>query len=113
MEIEKMTTETTTKNGMTATEIQAVTIDQVARVYSGRPGCGCGCRGKYYPSIEGAEPTSHERAMMTRILRQVQANPTGATDGIIYSETNRNYWVYLKDVATKPVAVAADFGMRF
>ena len=81
---------------MTAEEIQQVTIDQVTRVYNGRPGCGCGCRGKYYPEVEGAEPTAHDRGMMTRILRLVKANPAASgKDGILFSETTRNYWVYL------------------
>ena len=87
---------TTTTQKMTQEEIQVVTPEQVARVYSGRPGCGCGCRGKYYPETEGATPTTHERAMMTRVLRQVQASPEArGEDGIIYSETTRNLWVYL------------------
>lgn len=28
-------------------DINTVTTDDILRVYSGRPGCGCGCRGKY------------------------------------------------------------------
>lgn len=28
------------------------TLEQIKEVYSGKPGCACGCRGKYYPCTE-------------------------------------------------------------
>ena len=45
-------------------KIQDITPSQVKRAYKGKPGCMCGCNGKYYDS----------GAMVTKILRTIQAN---------------------------------------
>ena len=45
--------------------IQEVQISDVKRAYRGKPGCMCGCRGKYF------EPGSPE---LTKVLRTLQAN---------------------------------------
>ena len=39
-------------------------ISEVVRVYSGRPGCACGCRGKYYPSSKNDVLTKKEESMI-------------------------------------------------
>lgn len=83
-------------------DIQDVTVDQVERVYSGRPGCGCGCLGKYYDA---------PHKMVKRVLNVLQAlSPEEKApkhfrgfgfqepDGIFYYETNkRYYWLFLKE----------------
>lgn len=48
-----------------AKDATAVTVDreQVRRVYSGRPGCACGCRGHY----------STDPATITRIVNALNA----------------------------------------
>ena len=43
---------------MQATTIQ---INEVASVYSGRPGCACGCRGKHTYASEHREASSKRR----------------------------------------------------
>ena len=45
--------------------IQDITPAMVARAYRGRPGCCCGCRGKYF------EKGSRE---IVKVLRLIQAN---------------------------------------
>lgn len=66
----------------------------VARVYSGRPGCGCGCKGAY----RSAGP------MVTRNISALQADPSkvqygkGMDDTMCFSLENdtRYRWVYVK-----------------
>jgi hypothetical protein len=50
-----------------AMSIQDITLDHVTRAYRGKPGCACGCKGKYY------EPGAN-RAMVAKVLRTIQAN---------------------------------------
>lgn len=73
--------------------LRAFTVAQVKRVYSGKPGCMCGCLGKYY------EPGDR---MIAKVLRILQADPrTVLEDGIAYTPRNlladgeRSYVVYL------------------
>ena len=59
----------------------------IIRVYSGRPGCGCGCRGNY--SDRKAQITRVRNTMMAR------ANEVEYIDGIFFIEDGkRNYWAY-------------------
>ena len=74
------------------TDICNVEVDHVIRVYSGKPGCGCGCRGTYYDTSQ----------MKKRILRKLQthSDQVGMTVGhdelIYYFETETRYnWVYV------------------
>ena len=53
--------------------LQELTPAQVVRAYVGKPGCMCGCKGKYY-STEKKDYTIVNPAMVTKILRTVQAN---------------------------------------
>jgi hypothetical protein len=32
-------------------DIQSITPDMVVRAYVGKPGCMCGCKGKYYRNV--------------------------------------------------------------
>lgn len=46
-------------------DILKVTTEMVVRVYSGRPGCGCGCKGTY----------SESQRSKTIILNKLKKNP--------------------------------------
>ena len=62
----------------------------VKRAYVGKPGCACGCKGKYYES----------GSMVTKILRTIQANETIATDGGGWLEARvggKDFVVYLDE----------------
>jgi hypothetical protein len=41
----------------------SLTATDIKQAYSGRPGCACGCKGRYYETKTG----------MSRVLREVQA----------------------------------------
>lgn len=86
-------------------DIKDVTVDMIARVYSGLPGCGCGCKGKYYDA---------PHRMVKRVLNILQGldedqrtpgsdggkRKFGYQPGIFFWETDvRYYWIYLKDSA--------------
>jgi nitrogenase subunit NifH len=82
-----------------------VNIDKsrVVRVYSGRPGCGCGCRGNY----------SDNKSAITRVLNAMKANvcyadragvmandvlhdEDGVTEIAFVETDTRYYWAYLR-----------------
>jgi hypothetical protein len=73
-------------------DINDIRISDIKRVYSGRPGCGCGCRGKYYDA-------GHN--MVKRVYRILSKSPDTKchpADGIFYLENEkRYYWIYLKE----------------
>lgn len=68
---------------------------EVYKVYSGRQGCMCGCRGKYSYTAKGAvehnpgyEPTVNERSVKI-ILGKLLRNPnTKQEDGMLVLEQN-------------------------
>lgn len=99
---------TTTTRG-----ILTLTADEVGKVYSGKPGCGCGCRGKYWVHPAHADAESAARgypysgseislAQVRRVLAAMQARAAEVeeTDGgdgtTIYAiEDDRRYlWLY-------------------
>lgn len=70
-----------------ASLLGSLTPAQLKRAYSGRQGCACGCRGKYYE--QGTSP-QHAR-QVTRILRLIQKalktqpiEPDGDAQGLTY-----------------------------
>jgi hypothetical protein len=65
------------------------TLANVERVYSGKPGCMCGCRGTY----------SISQRSVKILFNKVMNNPAHKMDGnIAYVETaTRNLVVYFKD----------------
>jgi hypothetical protein len=65
------------------------TLANVERVYSGKPGCMCGCRGTY----------SISQRSVKILFNKVMNNPKHKMDGnIAYVETaTRNLVVYFKD----------------
>ena len=79
---------------MTQEIIATVPIDPatIVRVYSGKPGCGCGCRGKYWTDARNIK----------RIVGQMNASQgvmqTTGPDPIYSVETEtRNRWAYTAD----------------
>ena len=70
--------------------ISEITLSQVARVYSGRAGCMCGCRGKYTESGRG----------VALIFNKIVRNPAAQYDEharCVYVETpTRNQVAYLR-----------------
>jgi hypothetical protein len=69
--------------------VQSLTVADIENAYSGKPGCACGCNGKYYCTVASKDEVtaSHGYAydddqvndkQVLRILRQVQA--AAATD---------------------------------
>lgn len=71
--------------------VNIVNIDptKVVRVYSGRPGCGCGCRGKYYEDARNIK----------RVLKAMRETISAAdriamTDQTAAVEGDRYYWAY-------------------
>lgn len=92
--------------------IAILTPADVRAVYSGRPGCMCGCKGKYSVNpIHRAEADKdrgyacpvgkRSMVMVEKVLRILQADPrTMLQDGyILYrprgQDDERNYCVYL------------------
>lgn len=83
-------------------EIDVSTIDyaKIDRVYSGKPGCMCGCRGTY----------SSNKGQITRVINKMKAieKPKLLQDGyIVYVSEDRDtpnthaYVIYLKEGVTK------------
>ena len=84
--------------------IQDLTPADVSRAYSGRKGCMCGCKGKYYVSKWEGLPverySSVNPGMVTKVLRTIQANEEAANmeaDGsCVYLDLGgRSYVAYL------------------
>ena len=85
--------------------IMKITPDDVGDVYTGKPGCMCGCRGNYWshPAHAGDSGGPHKPSlkMVHKVLNhlkanaaEVEADPNG---GIFSHETpSRNIVLYLK-----------------
>lgn len=83
---------------------------KIVSVYSGRPGCMCGCRGKSSYAAQFVEQGSKERGYpvepdeisdrnVRRIVNLLNKDPnTKIEDGIAYLETDTRYYAaYLQD----------------
>ena len=93
--------------------LAALTAADVVAVYSGKPGCACGCRGKYSYSSEHRARASKHRGYrveddeisdrnVTRILNLMKANANDVQyieDGIYVFDLheNRTYTLYTLD----------------
>jgi hypothetical protein len=76
-----------------------MTIDVgiINKVYSGRPGCGCGCRGRYW-----TDKRNIKRIVNTMNARSSEIDDTPVGDGgHIYAVENetRWYWAYTEKEA--------------
>ena len=77
------------------------TLANVEKVYSGKPGCMCGCRGKYSYAQgceEGYDDQVNERSVKI-LFNKVMNNPAHKVeDNCAFVETDtRNLVVYFKD----------------
>ena len=94
---------------MIKVDINIVTTYDILQVYSGRPGCGCGCRGsyRYNPAhMEEAKTDARSRileksdfnaAQVAKILRLMKQHPDELKcDSVVIAwETDtRYYWAY-------------------
>ena len=85
--------------------IQEITPSQIVRAYSGKGGCMCGCRGKYYTSVADGTYSAVNPGMVTRILRTIQAAPPEEIElpvepdcfFIAWVKGGRQYVAYLTD----------------
>lgn len=81
------------QEALTPEQLVNLTPDKVERAYSGKPGCMCGCKGKYYEA-------GHKQ--ITRILNILKTDPrVRLMDGYIlhideFDAGDRNYVCYLK-----------------
>lgn len=87
-----------------------LTAADVVRVYSGKPGCACGCRGTYY---EPASPSF--RRVVSNTLRRIAKHEPGDTvwshenpslrQGFVSVENDRHVWTaYYSVAATAPTS---------
>ena len=67
------------------------TLANVKEVYSGKPGCMCGCRGKY------SRPDENARSVKI-LFNKVMNNPKHKVDGecVIVETATRNLVLYFK-----------------
>lgn len=79
--------------GNAAEFLAALTPDKVLRVYSGKPGCGCGCKGSY----------SESKGMVTKTLRIMRERASevrvdlGVDENILSLEDDSRFrWLYFK-----------------
>lgn len=95
--------------------LKSLTADQVLSVYSGKPGCACGCRGKYSYNSKHVAAASKDRGytvtpdevndrMVTKVLKLVQQHADdsrvwAANDDIFAFDLHdqRTYTVYVKN----------------
>lgn len=64
---------------------------KIVRVYSGKPGCGCGCNGRYF----------EDERNIRRVVRKMNASEKRGVqnedrDPIYYVENSRYLWAYTK-----------------
>lgn len=69
-------------------------IDKIDSIYSGKPGCMCGCRGKYHES-----ELSKKRVLnnMIKYVEQNHLEVKAEFPHIYIDDPEKNYCVYLKE----------------
>lgn len=91
--------------------IPVVDVKAVVRVYSGKPGCGCGCRGSYRAaSAHAGSGDTISDSQVTRVVNKINKaiaaknageaieGRIGYEDGIaVYESDSRYLWAYTKD----------------
>lgn len=73
-------------------------FSEIIRVYSGRPGCRCGCQGNYWPNdgINGIH-TNKDKSMFKRVQKIFEENLSE-----VYSwENSKNKFVCLDLTSTR------------
>jgi len=75
----------------------------IGKVYSGRPGCGCGCRGNYSWSSTSIKRLVNKMNKMPELIE--------FQDGIYSVETpTRYYWAYTNEYLAKRGPVSTTTG---
>ena len=77
-------------------------FNEVMQVYSGHPGCACGCQGKYYPNSESDNPTLKDKRMMMRVYKLFKNNMSNVYSYkdredqfiVLNKGANRTYTIY-------------------
>lgn len=84
-------------------DLQEMKPSDVYRAYIGKPGCMCGCKGKYYATVE-RDYTAVSLPKVTETLRMIQLAAARGEDvesepGFLFSATvkGKSYCVYLHD----------------
>ena len=85
-------------NVLTSGQINALTPDDIETIYSGRPGCGCGCNGNY---TKPGDPSFKGMLTRTKKVFVERLDEVGVQDGInqviLYIEDDTRYrWIHLK-----------------
>lgn len=89
--------------------LKSITSDMITRVYSGRPGCMCGCLGSYWtnPKFKDASSSVCDTRQVSRILNRILKDPRAVLqDGYILYISNlvskeREYVAYLYNDASE------------
>lgn len=76
-----------------------ITYTEISRVYSGKIGCACGCRGKYYDRHDGRRSTQRMIHRVVDILNQQGAE---IQEGIAYAEIEGRAYTAYQPVAVRP-----------
>jgi len=82
-------------------QLKNISLDQIASVYSGKPGCCCGCRGKHY-----SDPSTNA-AMFRKVFYLLKANEekVSVEGGYVAAQINgREYIAYLKETGAQIAA---------
>ena len=66
--------------------------DAIVKVYSGRPGCGCGCRGRYFEDARNI--TRVVNAMNKRADEVTESTTKGFPTVFFVENDTRYYWAY-------------------
>ena len=82
--------------------IQEITPSQIVRAYTGKVGCMCGCKGKYYTTVADGTHSAVNPGMVTRVLRTIQAAPPEEI------ELDANYIAWVKGGQRQYVAYLTD-----
>lgn len=92
-------------------DLATLTEDKILSVYSGKPGCMCGCRGKHYYNPTHREEASKKRGyavedgeisprMIKRVLGILQKTSSQVEYGARWISSDvggRRYVIYFKD----------------
>lgn len=80
---------------------QNMTLDtsrnNVVKVYSGKPGCMCGCRGKWSYASSAKDIPSYgvcNDTVVSRIYNEVMKNPSKTQeDDYVFVDTDKRVWM--------------------
>lgn len=78
-----------------------ITLAQITRTYNGRPGCACGCRGKYSESQRAfIGALKKYEAAPEALIQTSGGSATGEGERFVFWDSidgNRTYTIYYKE----------------